>query len=57
MPHSFWYADTGMPCQSEASAKTGPGLMQKIAENAKTVHNIDAIPPDLLAKLKKAIKK
>ena len=54
---SFKCADIGMPCKFEATAKTEPELMQKIAEHAKTAHKIDPIPPDLLAKVKKAIRK
>jgi predicted small metal-binding protein len=53
---SFKCADIGMPCTFEATAKTEPELMQKIAEHAKAVHKIDPIPSDLLAKVKKAIK-
>ncbi len=53
---SFKCADVGMKCGFETTAKTEPELMKKIAEHAKTVHKIDQIPPDLLAKVKKAIK-
>ncbi len=54
---SFRCADIGMPCKFEATAKTEPELMQKIAEHAKSVHKIDPIPPGLLAKVKKAMKR
>ncbi|HUK38301.1 MAG TPA: DUF1059 domain-containing protein [Methanomicrobiales archaeon] len=54
---SFKCADVGMPCKFQATADTEPELMKKIAVHAKTTHNIDPIPPDLLAKVKKAIKK
>jgi len=30
--------------------------MKKIAEHAKTVHKMDPMPPDILAKVKAAIK-
>jgi len=53
---SFKCSDIGMPCKFEATAKTEPELMKKIAEHAKTAHQIDPIPADLLAKVKKAIK-
>ena len=53
---SFKCSDIGMPCKFEATAKTEPELLKKIAEHAKAVHKIDPIPPDLLAKVKKAIK-
>jgi len=53
---SFKCADIGMPCKFEATAKTEPELMKKIAEHAKAAHKIDPIPADLLTKVKKAIK-
>jgi predicted small metal-binding protein len=31
--------------------------MKKIADHAKSAHKIDIVPPDLMAKIKKAIKK
>lgn len=46
-----------MDCGFKASAPTEAELMTKIAEHAKTVHKIDKIPPDLMDKVKKAIKK
>ena len=54
---SFRCADFGMPCKFEATARIEPEPMQKIAEHAKSVHKIDPIPPDLLVKVKKALKK
>ena len=53
---SFKCADIGMACKFEATAKTEPELLKKIAEHAKTAHKIDPIPPDLMAKVKKAIR-
>jgi predicted small metal-binding protein len=53
---SFKCADIGMPCRFETSAKTEPELLKKIAEHAKAAHGIDPVPPDLLAKIKKAIR-
>ena len=32
-------------------------LMTKIAEHAKTAHKMDPIPPDIMVKVKAAIKK
>jgi predicted small metal-binding protein len=43
-------------CPFEASAPTEAELMKKIVEHAKTVHNMDPMPPDILAKVKAAIK-
>ncbi|MDD1716384.1 MAG: DUF1059 domain-containing protein [Methanolinea sp.] len=44
-------------CPFEASADTEAELMKKIVEHAKTVHKMDPMPPDILAKVKAAIKK
>jgi predicted small metal-binding protein len=43
-------------CPFETSAPTEAELMKKIAEHAKTAHNMDPIPPDTMAKVKAAIK-
>ena len=54
---SFVCKDIGMDCKFQTSAPTEAELMKKIAEHAKSVHKIDPVPPDLIAKIKKAIKK
>ena len=54
---SFACKDIGMTCGFETSAPTEAELMPKIAAHAKSVHKIDPVPPDLMAKIKKAIKK
>jgi len=47
-----------MKCDFEATAKTEEELMKKITDHAAKVHNIKApFPPDMMAKVKKAIKK
>jgi len=43
-------------CPFETSAPTEAELMKKIVEHAKTVHNMDPMPPDIMAKVKAAIK-
>ncbi|KUG14466.1 hypothetical protein ASZ90_015897 [hydrocarbon metagenome] len=43
-------------CPFETSAPNEAELMKKIAEHAKTVHKMDPMPPDILAKVKAAIK-
>jgi len=53
---SFPCKDIGMDCPFKETAPTEAELMKKIAEHAKSVHKIDPPPPDLLAKIKKAIK-
>jgi predicted small metal-binding protein len=48
----------GMACPFEATAKTEDELMKKITEHASKVHNMKPpFPPDMMAKVKKAIKK
>ena len=54
---SFKCRDTGMSCGFEATAKTEDELMKKIAAHAEKAHNMKTIPPDVMAKVKKAIKK
>ena len=54
---SFACKDIGMDCTFKMTAPTEAELMKKIAEPAKSVHKIDPVHPDLLAKIKKAIKK
>ena len=54
---SFACKDIGMDYTFQATASTEPELMKKIAEHAKSVYKIDPVPPDLMAKIKKAIKK
>jgi len=54
---SFKCRDIGMKCAFEATAKTEDELMKKIAEHAGKAHNMKMIPPDLIGKVKKAIKK
>ncbi len=49
--------DIGMDCGFKASAPTEAELMAKIADHAKSVHKIDKIPPELMERVKKAIKK
>ncbi len=52
----FKCKDIGMECGFEASAWTEGGLMKKISVHAAEVHNIKEISPDLMDKIKKAIK-
>jgi predicted small metal-binding protein len=44
-------------CGFQTSAPTEAELMKKIAEHAKTAHNMDPIPPAVMEKVKAAIKK
>jgi predicted small metal-binding protein len=54
---SFACKDIGMDCKFQTTAPTEAELMKKIAEHAKSAHNITTIPPDLMGKIKAAIKK
>lgn len=54
---SFKCTDIGMACPFEASAKSEDELMKKIAEHAAKAHNIKTVSPELMTKIKKAIKK
>lgn len=54
---SFKCRDIGMKCDFGATAKTQDELMKKIAEHARKAHNMKTIPPDVMEKVKKAIKK
>lgn len=55
---SFKCRDLGMDCPFEATANTEEELMKKITEHATKVHNMKPpFPPDMMAKIKKAIKK
>jgi predicted small metal-binding protein len=54
---SFACKDIGMDCKFQTTAPTEADLMKKIADHAKSAHKIDPVPSDLMAKIKKAIKK
>jgi len=55
---SFKCKDLGMKCDFEATAKTEEELMKKITEHAAKVHNMkQPFPPDMMQKVKKAVKK
>ena len=44
-------------CGFKTSAPTEAELMTKITEHAKSAHKMDPIPPDVMVKVKAAIKK
>ena len=54
---SFKCRDTGMACPFETKADTENELMAKIAKHASEAHGMKTIPPDMMEKVKKAIKK
>lgn len=45
-----------MECGFEAKAFTKGSLMKKISKHAEEAHGMKEIPPDVLEKVKKAIK-
>jgi predicted small metal-binding protein len=53
---SFKCKDIGLKCGFEAKAKTQDELMSKIATHAASAHNMTTVPPETMAKIKKAIK-
>ncbi len=55
MPN-FKCADLGMDCPFQASALTEKALMKKISKHAAEVHNMKEIAPDMMEKIKAAIK-
>ncbi len=56
MAKKFLCKDVGMDCPFEAQAETEEELMKQIAEHGKTAHGITEITPDLMEKVKAAIK-
>ncbi len=54
---SFKCKDIGMTCNFETKANTEAELMPKIAAHASQAHGMKEIPPDVMEKVKKAIKK
>ncbi|MDD1717996.1 MAG: DUF1059 domain-containing protein [Methanoregulaceae archaeon] len=49
--------DIGMDCPFKAEAPTEAELLKKIAEHAKTAHKMAVVPPDMMMKIKNAIRK
>ncbi len=54
---SFTCKDVGMTDDWKATAKTEEELLKKIKEHAAKVHNMKDISPEMMATVKKAIKK
>ncbi len=48
--------DVGLDCDFEATAATEDELMKQVAEHAAEAHNMKTIPPDVMDKVKKAIR-
>ncbi|HEY6536609.1 MAG TPA: DUF1059 domain-containing protein [Candidatus Nitrosocosmicus sp.] len=56
MGKSFTCSDVGVNCNWSASSEDKEELLNKIKEHAKNEHNFEEIPPELLEKVKNAIK-
>ncbi|MDD1711861.1 MAG: DUF1059 domain-containing protein [Methanoregulaceae archaeon] len=54
---SFTCKDIGMDCPFVATAPDESELMKKIAAHVAKAHAMRMIPPDLMARIKGAIKK
>ncbi len=48
--------DVGMDCDFEARAETEDDLLEKVVEHAKTEHGMSEISPDIVVKVKAAIR-
>jgi len=49
-------SDLGMNCSWEGSGNTVEELMTKSAQHAKQAHNMSSMSPELVAKVKGAVK-
>ncbi len=47
--------DVGMDCKFEARAETEEKILEKAAEHAQTVHNMEEIPKEVVEKVRAAI--
>ena len=56
MAKSIKCLDVGVQCDFEARAENEAELMKKVAEHARTAHGFKDIPPELVAKVKSAIR-
>jgi predicted small metal-binding protein len=54
---SFKCKDMGMKCGFEVKDANQDEMMEIIALHAKKSHNMTQLPPDMVEKVKKAIKK
>lgn len=54
---SFKCVDIGMQCPFEVKTQTEEELMKMIAAHAATSHQMKDVPPDMMVKIKAAIKK
>jgi predicted small metal-binding protein len=48
--------DVGLDCNFEARAETSEELLRKAADHGKAVHGIKEVTPELVAKMKQAVR-
>ena len=56
MGYKLKCADFGMNCSWEGSGNTMDELLMKGAQHTKEAHNMANMPPDMVAKVKAAVK-
>ena len=56
MAKSIKCCDVGVDCDFEARAENEAELMKKVREHARTAHGYKDIPPELVSKVKAAIR-
>jgi predicted small metal-binding protein len=49
-------ADVGMNCSFEARGETEEEILKQAAPHAKEVHQLESIPPEVLQKIRQAIR-
>jgi predicted small metal-binding protein len=48
--------DIGFDCDGVVRAETEDELLQKVAEHAKSIHNLDEVTPEIVEKVKSVIR-
>ena len=56
MPKTLHCRDVGPDCDFVARGDSEEDLMRQVAEHARTVHNIDPVPPELAQKARSVIR-
>ena len=56
MPKVLCWRDVGLDCEGKLRADTEEELLRKAADHAQTAHNMRDMPPDVVAKVRAAIR-
>ena len=48
--------DVGFDCDGVVRAETEEEVLKQVAAHAKAVHNIEAVPPEVVEKVKKVMR-